>query len=122
MKIRQKGDRWDITIPKCDSGYVTVVPTTEDGAALTMGDSDTVHIQVREKPSDELLFDGDVYPEVNEETGEREFVWHIHPADTAEAGIKTYYWDAQVEYGNGDTFTFIGMSEFKVTDEVTKRP
>ena len=121
MKIKQKGDQWNITIPKCDSGYLTVTPVSKDGSQVVMGENDIIHIQVRDKPSDDLLFEGDVYPEADGETGAVEFVWHIRPEDTAEAEVKTYYWDAQVEYENGDTFTFIEMSEFKVTDEVTKR-
>lgn len=120
MEIKKRKDQenvYDISIVKCDSGYISITPRKRGGAPIELGENDTIRIQVRDKPSDELLFDGDVY---RDEDGS--FTWHIHPDDTHEAKIKTYYWDAQIEYADPeDTFTFINLSEFRVMDEVTKR-
>lgn len=35
------------------------------------------------------------------------------------AEIGTYYWDAQVEYTNGDVFTFVEVSRFTLLPEIT---
>lgn len=35
------------------------------------------------------------------------------------AEIGTYYWDAQVEYANGDVFTFVEVSRFTLLPEIT---
>ena len=33
--------------------------------------------------------------------------------------VGDYYWDAQVEFSNGDIFSFIPVSKFKLISEVT---
>ena len=123
LKVKKKGDQYHISITRGDSGYLEITPTDKKGDPLDLIPGvDEVHVQVRSKPSDKLLFDGDVSRDKDEDDNDI-FLWHIHPYDTRDAEIGTYYWDAQIEH-NGeeqDVSTFIEISEFNITDEVTRR-
>lgn len=98
-----------ISLTRGDSAYITL--HIDD---YELNDGDVVRVQVRDVPNTgELLVEGDV-----DVSGE-EIVWHIYPAQTSNLEVKTYYWDAQLETSNGDIFTFIPASPFKLLDEVT---
>ena len=43
-----------------------------------------------------FLFDGTI------ERSDDGIIWHIRPEDTNDAEIGDYYWEAQVEFSNGD--------------------
>jgi hypothetical protein len=98
-----------ISLTRGDSAYITL--SIDD---YELNDGDVVRVQVRDIPNTgELLVEGDV-----DVSGE-EIVWHIYPYQTSNLEVKTYYWDAQLETSNGDIFTFIPASPFKLLDEVT---
>ena len=103
-----------ISLTRGDSAYITLSINTDNGT-YELNDGDEVRVQVRDFPNTgELLFDGNI------EMGlDGEIVWHIYPAQTTDLEVKTYYWDAQLETSNGDIFTFIPASPFKLLDEVT---
>ena len=104
-----------ISLTRGDSAYITINICQEDGSPYMLNEGDEIHIQVRHEPNDgELLFEASI-----EEIREDNFVWHIRPEDTKNAVIKSYYWDAQIKTANGDVFTFIPVTTFKLTDEVT---
>lgn len=108
-----------ISLTRGDSAYITLSAIDKGGNAYALQEGDKVRVQVRYAPnSGVLLFDGDVTYDV----GSTEFMWHIYPEDTKEANVKQkYYWDAQIEFANGDVMTFIESSLFKLRDEVSER-
>lgn len=102
-----------ISLTRGDSAYITLSIETDNGT-YELNDGDKVRVQIRDVPNTgELLVEGDV-----DVSGE-EIVWHIYPAQTSNLEVKTYYWDAQLETSNGDIFTFIPASPFKLLDEVS---
>lgn len=104
-----------ITLTRGDSAYITINIMNEDGTPYELKPGDVVRCQVRDKANDgDLLFEGQV------ETVDNELVFHIYPEDTKNAEVKSYVWDAQLETADGDIFTFITESAFKITNEVTK--
>mgnify|MGYP006916027032 CR=1 FL=1 len=109
-----------ISITRGDSAYLDINIFNEDGTAYTLHDGDTVQAQVRTEPNiGELLIDaslenGKIY--VNDNGA---IVWHIFPADTRNLEIGTYSYDVQIVTADGDVFTFIEDSDFRVTNEVT---
>lgn len=104
-----------ISITRGDSAYISFSLSDLEGNPLVLEDGDRVRCQVRMRPIDgELLFDG-----VITEAPNGEMIWHIYPEDTASLDVGDYYWDAQVEYSNGDIFTFVDVSDFTILPEVT---
>lgn len=102
-----------ISLTRGDSAYITLTINTENGV-YELNEGDEVRVQVRDAPNiGELLFDGNI------EIVDGEIVWHIYPHQTSELDVDSYFWDAQLETSNGDIFTFIPSSPFKLTDEVT---
>lgn len=109
-----------ISLTRGDSAYITLSASIKDtNEVYALQEGDIVRVQVRKEPNGgEILIDGDVSYEV----GSTEFVWHIHPDDTKGANVKQkYWWDAQIEFANGDVMTFIESTLFKLRDEVSER-
>lgn len=106
----------NIYLTKGDSAYIPFVLTYANGTKYTIGEGDIIKVQVRSKPNTgQLAFDGDVY--IREDGS---IMWHIHPEDTKNMSVsKDYYYDAELRLSNGDIFTFIKSSQFKLMDEVT---
>lgn len=103
-----------ISLTRGDSAYITLTPTLADGSKYELQEGDKIRCQVRDQANDgELLFEGTV-TQIRDD-----MVWHIQPIDTEEAEVKEYVWDAQLELSNGDIFTFIPESKFKLLNEVT---
>ena len=102
-----------ISLTRGDSAYITLTINTDNGV-YALNDGDEVRVQVRDVPNTgDLIFEGNI------ETINDEIVWHIYPAQTTDLDVATYYWDAQLQTANGDIFTFIPASAFKLLDEVT---
>lgn len=103
----------NISLTRGDSAYITLTINTENGT-YSLQNGDVVRVQVRNVPNTgELLFEGIV------ESDGDEIIWHIIPEQTSNLEVATYYWDAQLQTSNGDIFTFIPASSFKLLDEVT---
>lgn len=104
----------DISITRGDTAYINFALTDSTGTAVVLQANDRVRCQVRDRDTDgELLFEGEMSYANNAIT------WHIRPEDTADAAPGTYYWDAQLEYVNGDIYTFVPVSRFTVLPEIT---
>lgn len=109
-----------ISLTRGDSAYITVNILNSDGTPYELQEDDNVRCQIRTAPSTGILLycadreSGNVFLD-----DEGELIWYIQPADTKDLDIGTYYWDAQLETSNGDIFTFISPSPFRVSDEVT---
>lgn len=102
-----------ISLTRGDSAYITLTINTDNGVYV-LNDGDEVRVQVRDVPNTgDLIFEGNI------EIINDEIVWHIYPAQTTDLDVATYYWDAQLQTANGDIFTFIPASAFKLLDEVT---
>lgn len=102
-----------ISLTRGDSAYITLIPNMDD-VPYVLGENDTVRVQVRDVPNTgELIFEGNI------EIINDEIVWHILPEQTKDLEVAVYCWDAQLELENGDIFTFIPSSQFKLLDEVT---
>ena len=108
-----------ISLTRGDSAYITLRINGGGENAYKLESGDTVSCQVRPGVNtDELLFDGT--PQLEWKVGGTDILWHIRPQDTNDADPNMeYYWDAQLTLSNGDVFTFIPASRFKILDEVT---
>lgn len=108
----------NIYLTRADSAYLDLEITDNDDNPVLLGDGDLVKIQVRESEADDakLVFEGTIIY-----NGDGTATWRIYPSDTAGKDITDYVWDAEVEYSNGDTFTFIPLSVFGLLPESTRR-
>ena len=109
-------DKTNISITRGDTAYIRFYIKDITGQQLNLALNDKVRCQVRDASVDgDLIFEGDVAEDYSNNT----MVWHIKPNDTKELDFGTYYWDAQVEFANGDVFTFVNVSKFIVLPEIT---
>lgn len=113
-------DKTNISITRGDSAYLEFFVPSVLGEPATITANDRIRCQVRKAPITgstvpELVFDGDISYQAEKNS----IVWHIRPSDTGSLDTGTYYWDAQIEYANGDVTTFVGVSDFVVLPEVT---
>lgn len=106
-------NKTEIQITRGDSAYLTFNLKDTQGRTVTLSAYDNVRCQVRDQADGNLLFEGQV------ERDNDVFVWHIRPENTNDADIGTYYWDAQVEYVNGDIYSFVPVSKFIILPEIT---
>lgn len=103
-----------ISLTRGDSAYITLHINMSDGSPYEVQENDIIKCQVRDKVNDgNLIFEGTI-EKINDE-----IVWHIRPEDTKNEEVTNYVWDAQIELENGDVFTFIPTSAFRLMDEVT---
>lgn len=109
-------DKTNVSITRGDSAYIQFNLRDVSGNTLVLTNMDVVRCQVRDSSEDgDLIFEGEVLRDyVNNKA-----TWHIKPSDTNDLDIGTYYWDAQVEFSNGDIFTFVDVSKFNVLPEIT---
>lgn len=112
--LKVKND--NIWITRGDSGLIRVDVTDKEDKPIDLPEGSKVRIQVREAPDGgSLLFEGDVYAE------DDHYIWHVHPEDTEGHPSATYVYDAQVEYPDGDVFTFIELHKFTTVPESTEK-
>lgn len=103
-----------IRITKGDSAHLTISIKNSDGTPYDVADTDQIRLQVRTSPNrGKLVFEGKL------EVTENGVLWHIRPEDTNKVQPGTYYYDAQIENNKGDVYTFIPMSEFIISEEIT---
>lgn len=109
----------NIMITRGDSAYISINIMNGNGIPYKPLEGDKIYAQVRYTPTTgAIIFDAVL--EDLEDDGYGSVVWHILPENTAALSPGTYYWDAQLVMENGDTFSFIPVSQFVVTDEVTQ--
>ncbi len=112
-----------ISITRGDSAYFEVEIKQliqEELSDYMLHEGDTVKAQVRTEPNV-----GDLLIDASLDNGKLYFddgtiIWHIIPADTKNLDVGTYWYDVELDTADGDVFTFIKNTTFKVTDEVTK--
>lgn len=113
-------DKTNISITRGDSAYIDFFVPSILGEPAEISANDTIRCQVRKSPVTgstvpELVFDG----HISYNAEKNSIIWHIRPADTSNLQAGTYVWDAQIEYANGDVYTFVNVSDFTVLPEVT---
>lgn len=103
-----------ITLTRGDSAYINVSIKDAKGNTYTPGPGDRIRAQVRQDAnSTKILFESEIPYDT--------LVWHIKPEDTNGAQMgKSYVYDMQIETTEGDVFTFIPVSAFTVSKEVTR--
>lgn len=114
-----------ILLTRCDSAYIEFNIIDDSGQKYEFDANTVIHTQVRETENDDiesgLLFENIAIVE-KDDSNIAHYLWHIVPANTAKTRTDIdYVWDAQIEFANGDTYTFIESSKFKVKPEVTLR-
>ena len=114
-----------ILLTRCDSAYIEFQLVDESNQPWQFDANTNIHMQVREIENDDmetsLLFEGNAETETDEQNI-KHYYWHIVPANTQRSKPDaSYVWDAQIEFANGDTYTFIESSKFKIKPEVTLR-
>ena len=106
----------NIMITRGDSAYISINILNGNGAPYNPLEGDEIHAQVRYTPTTGAV----IFEAILEDDGYGGVIWHILPENTATLSPGTYYWDAQLVMENGDTFSFIPVSQFVVTDEITQ--
>ncbi len=108
-------NKTNIDLTRGDSAYITIEVTDAQGVPLELTSRDIIRVQVRyETDGGRVLFDGQIH------RSDEGILWHIRPEDTDGVEPMDYVWDAQVEFADGDIFTFIPVSRFRVLSEVTE--
>lgn len=104
----------NITITRGDSAYIDISIKDSKGNAYTPGADDKIRAQVRTDASSKtVLFESEIPYDT--------LVWHIKPEDTESAQMgKSYVYDMEIETAEGDIFTFIPLSSFTISKEVTR--
>ena len=112
-------------ITRGDSAYIEFNIVDDSNVKYVFDEYTKIHIQVRSLENDDLdtglLIDAETETEIDE-NDVAHYLWHIVPADTAKSRAdQDYVWDAQIEFADGDVYTFIESSKFKIKPEVTLR-
>lgn len=107
-----------VTITRGDSAYITLSIIKEDGSLYEFAEGDYIRGQVRKGKSrdSELIFDCTF----SGETEEGAKIWVISPSDTDGVEPGRYYYDMQLVKFSGDVFTFIPVSEFIISADITE--
>lgn len=104
----------DIHLTRGDTAYLQVPIETEVNGVTSdyeIRENDTLRFTVKESAWDETFLIQKVLEGSNN--------FHIAPEDTKELKYGSYTYDVELTTGEGDVFTVITPSVFKVTKEVT---
>lgn len=112
-----KTSKTNITMTRGDSAYIRVRAKNSDSTNYIYKEGDVLHVQVRTPDLAEVVIEGNIAVD----SVKNKHIWILKPEDTKDLDIGTYVWDAQIETADGDVFTFIPLSDFTLTTEVTKK-
>lgn len=102
-----------IELTRGDTARLTVPITDDEGQTYTMQATDTLTMTVKSSVNDsEPSFQKIV-------TGDNTI--HIEPADTAGLNFGKYIYDIELCTADGDVYTIIEKTTFKIREEVTTR-
>lgn len=108
----------NVSVTRGDSAYFKYKIKKSDGTTYRIKETDEIKVQVRtdKNPTDNstLLFNGDIHIDYVKNA----IIWRVAPNQTKNLDVGTYYYDMQIKIGE-DIFTFVKVSDFVVTDEVT---
>ena len=100
-----------IELTRGDTARLSVTVTNDDGEECDIRGTDTLTLSIKKKVKDsEALVTKMII-------GSSTF--HIEPKDTAGLPFGGYVYDVQMTTAEGDVYTVITPSEFKIAEEVT---
>ena len=114
-----------ILITRGDAAYIEFNIVDDSNQKYVFDENAIIHTQVRTLENDDmnmgLVFEATAETETDENDVVH-YLWHIVPENTLRARTDVdCVWDAQIEFPDGDTYTFIESSKFKIRPEVTLR-
>lgn len=100
-----------VELTRGDTARLLVTVTNDDGEEYAVQTGDTIELSIKKSVNDvEALVAKTIF-------GSN--VFHIEPNDTAGLEFGTYKYDVQITTAEGDVYTVIPPSKFKITHEVT---
>ena len=106
-------DNGSIELTRGDTARLTVDLTDDEDQEYIMRSTDTLTMTVKTSVKDsEPCF---------QKTSTGNNMIHIKPEDTAELDYGKYVYDVELHTEDGDVYTVIEKSEFKLRDEVTTK-
>lgn len=101
-----------IKLKRGDPAQIRIQMNDKNGDPYPREADDVIRLQVRNQRGDgDIVINGDI---VYDDEG---ILWELKPEDTFELSNGAYYWDCEIERGNGDVFTFIPPSKFAIVNE-----
>lgn len=100
-----------IELTRGDTARLSVTVTNDDGEEYAIQPSDTLTLSIKKTVHDaEALVEKTIF-------GNN--VFHIEPNDTSKMAFGNYKYDVQLTTAEGDVYTVIPPSMFKIAQEVT---
>lgn len=101
----------EIELTRGDSAYLKVNVTKDDGEAYEFQNGDSLTLSLKKSTKDEEA--------LMTKTAIASDTFHIKPKDTSGLSFGKYKYDVQLTTADGDVFTVIPPSTFKIAEEVT---
>lgn len=99
--------------------------TRGDTARLTIGVTDDYDQPYEMREKDTLIFTVKTSADAEESVIEKELkgtnLLHLEPKDTADLDYTKYVYDVELHTAEGDVYTVIEKTDFKLREEVTRR-
>lgn len=99
--------------------------TRGDTARLTIDLTDDYDQPYEMQPEDTLIFTVKISADATEAVIEKELkgtnLLHLEPKDTAGLDYVKYVYDVEIHTADGDIYTVIEKTDFKLREEVTRR-
>lgn len=99
--------------------------TRGDTARLTINLTDDYDQPYEMQPEDMLIFTVKTSTDATEKIIEKELkgtnLLHLKPEDTANIEYTKYVYDVEIHTADGDVYTVIEKTDFKLREEVTRR-
>lgn len=102
-----------IELTRGDTARLAVTVTNDDGEDYEVQSTDTLALTIKKKVKDSEALVSKIIIGSN--------VFHIEPRDTDGLSFGDYVYDVQLTTAEGDVYTVITPSPFKITEEVTTR-
>lgn len=100
-----------IELTRGDTARLSVDVTDDDGELYEVQSHDTLTLSIKKKVKDsEALVSKTIIGSTT---------FHIEPKDTSGLPFGKYVYDVQITTAEGDVYTVITPSEFKIAEEVT---
>ena len=100
-----------IELTRGDTARLKVTVTNDDGEEYAVRSSDTLTLSIKKRTRDEdALVDKTIFGSTT---------FHIEPKDTSGLPFGGYKYDVQLTTVEGDVYTVIPPSDFKITEGVT---
>lgn len=103
-----------VELTRGDTARLKVTVTNDnDGEEYTVQSGDTLTLSIKKKTKDSEALVA--------KTIKGSSIFHIEPKDTSGLPFGSYVYDVELTTAEGDVYTVITPSNFKITEEVTTR-